>query len=57
MKLKATVVSTANFIVIMANKFGYMDLEDEVKKPGYISWDQLSFRIPGVRSNNGYKVI
>ncbi|KAH6783410.1 hypothetical protein C2S52_008369 [Perilla frutescens var. hirtella] len=36
------------------DKFGYLDLEDEVEKLGYTSWSSLSFKVP---KSNVYKVL
>lgn len=35
-----------------ADRFGYLDLEDEVKKLGYISWESLWFKVPKKGSYN-----
>lgn len=36
------------------DRFGYLDLEEEVEKLGYISWDSLRFKDPTTET---YKVI
>lgn len=30
------------------DKFGYFDLEDEVQKLGYMSWNRIKFKVPNM---------